>query len=206
MDQALRDMKEAEEQADLLELRLDFMQHPDLPRLLRYATLPTIVTVRTQDQGGYYTGDEDKRISLLEEAIFLGADFIDIEFNHLHRFSLRQTKMIVSYHNFMLTPSNLSDIYHGIASQSSESIVKISTYAETLQDSVNMLQFLIQTEGSMIGICMGTLGIMTRVYGPFFGSYLTYACLEHDKASAPGQMTAKELRETWKLLQLEHRL
>ena len=50
---------------------------------------------------------------------------------------------------------------------------------------------------------MGSLGIPTRVLGPVYGSYLTYAALARGNESAPGQLTIKELKEAWKLLKLE---
>ena len=44
----------------------------------------------------------------------------------------------------------------------------------------------------MIALCMGEKGIVSRIAGKKFGSYLTFASLA--KVSAPGQITAADLK------------
>src|SRR5207237_3614202 len=51
----------------------------------------------------------------------------------------------------------------------------------------------------MIAIGMGNAGLMTRILGPARGSFLTYASLEEESVTAPGQFTAKELREVYRI-------
>jgi len=88
-------------------------------------------------------------------------------------------------------------------------IIKIATKAINYRDSQTMLDFtddMIKYRGGprsiqFIGICMGRCGIPTRVLGSVYGSYLTFASLDN-KASAPGQLTVKELKEAERLLQL----
>ncbi len=46
---------------------------------------------------------------------------------------------------------------------------------------------------------MGTAGIATRVLGPSRGSYLTYAAFDHSRPTAPGQLTATELRDQYRV-------
>ncbi|MBM9576811.1 type I 3-dehydroquinate dehydratase [Leptospira sp. 201903070] len=43
----------------------------------------------------------------------------------------------------------------------------------------------------LTGICMGTMGILSRVYPELFGSIFTYCCLDEPKA--PGQVDLKSL-------------
>ena len=40
---------------------------------------------------------------------------------------------------------------------------------------------------------------MTRILGPSRGSFLTYGSLDEDSATAPGQLTARELREVYRI-------
>ena len=112
------------------------------------------------------------------------------------------TKLIISHHNFDETPRNLEDIYQRIAGKNPD-IVKIATKANSYNDSLRMLNLISGADKDIVGICMGQQGMITRVYGPVVGGYLTFASLGEGKSSAPGQMNVDELRQTWQLLQLE---
>lgn len=202
MDEALRDMDSAAKVADIIELRIDYLAKPNLERLLKHSQIPKIVTNRTQYEGGRFNGSEEKRISYLEEAIALGAEYVDIELNHYHPLERTNTKLIVSWHNFESTPDNLDEIYRKIAGKNPD-IIKIATEANSYQDSLRMLNLIAKSERDIIGICMGQNGIITRVYGLYLGGYLTFASLEPEKASASGQLSVDELRQAWKLLRIE---
>lgn len=202
MDGALRDMDKAAEIADIIELRIDYISSPNLERLLRHSQTPKIVTNRTKYEGGRFQGSEDERIAYLREAIALGAEYVDIELNHYQPLERGGTKLIVSYHNFEETPDNLDKIYQRI-SRKSPDIVKIATKAQSYKASLRMLDLIANAERDIIGICMGQKGIITRVYGPALGGYLTFASLSEGKSSAPGQLSVDELRRTWQLLRLE---
>ena len=65
-----------------------------------------------------------------------------------------------------------------------------------------MLNLIAHADREIIGICMGGEGMITRVYGPALGGYLTFASLGEGKSSAPGQLSVDDLRKTWKLLQI----
>ena len=71
------------------ELRLDYLTQPDLPRLFRTHPGPVIATNRLAAEGGQWTGNETARRGLLEEALNLGADFLD---RHMIRDSLLVTR------------------------------------------------------------------------------------------------------------------
>jgi 3-dehydroquinate dehydratase/shikimate dehydrogenase len=204
MDEALRDIDKASEVADIIELRLDFMSNPNLERLLGHTTTPKIVTNRTKLEGGRFSGSEEERISYLKEAVSLGAEYVDIESDYFQAFDRGRSKLIVSHHNFDRTPSNrrLRDVYDCILEKNPD-IIKIATKADNYRDSIRMLNLVLEADISMIGICMGQYGIITRVLGPIYGSYLTFASLEEGKSSAPGQLSVAELKSAWKLLQIE---
>ena len=51
----------------------------------------------------------------------------------------------------------------------------------------------------MIAIAMGAAGVVTRILGPSRGAFLTYASLENESATAPGQVSASELAEVYRL-------
>src|SRR5207253_10498388 len=57
----------------------------------------------------------------------------------------------------------------------------------------------------MIAIAMGQAGIMTRVLGPSRGAFLTYGSLDDENATAPGQVTAKDLRQIYRIDRIDGR-
>jgi len=46
---------------------------------------------------------------------------------------------------------------------------------------------------------MGNAGVATRILGPSRGSFLTYGSLEDGTATAPGQVTARQLRSVYRI-------
>lgn len=213
VSEALKSMDRAYEKgADIIELRIDNIfsetKRPNLKRLVNHNSLPKIVTNRHRDEGGGFTGSEERRINLLNYAVGLGVEYIDIEGSFytplLGKNTIKEgteTKFIISYHNFNETPEDLDRVYENI-SEKEPDIVKIATKANSHHDSLRMLNLISNADRDIIGICMGREGIMTRVYGPAFGGYLTFASLETGKESAKGQMDIDTLRETWKKLGL----
>ncbi len=202
MEEALYDIETASKVADILELRIDYMKRPDLGRLLSSSPIPKIVTNRIKYEGGRFEGSEDQRYACLQEAVELGAEYVDIELNYFRQMPRKTTKLIVSYHNFDNTPENLGEIHRKLVGSGAD-IAKIATKANNYQDSLRMLNLIsqVRAEGrDIIGLCMGKEGIVTRVLGPVYGGYLTFASLAEGKESAQGQITVDELRKTWGLL------
>lgn len=209
MDEALRDMDKAAKAADILELRIDYMQTPNLEKLLSHNNTPKIVTNRAHYEGGKFIGDEEARMALLQKAADLGAEYVDIEYNWFSKLRLGPTKLIVSYHDFNIMPNDcsLQQIYHKI-DEKNPYIIKIATKANSHEDSLRMLNLIShvrETSKNIIGICMGDKGIITRIYGPVLGSYLTFAALDKEKSSAPGQLTVEELRQIWQVMGLKNK-
>lgn len=204
MEGALADIDAAAAAAEIVELRIDYMkERPDLERLVRHSTKPIIVTNRHRAEGGEFQGTEEKRTAYLQQAVDLGAAYVDIELNYFHPLTRNpKTLLIVSYHNFGETPENLLEIYAQIVNKGAN-IAKIVTMAQSPNDSPRMLDLVArvsQAGGNIIGLCMGEEGKSTRILSPARGGYLTYAPLSVDGASAPGQLTVAELKAEWKSL------
>ena len=79
MPKALEQIISAEKIADILELRLDLIDSPDLKVLLNVVSKPVIVTNRTKLDGGQFRGTDDERLQALHDALAAGADYVDIE-------------------------------------------------------------------------------------------------------------------------------
>ena len=106
--QAIAEMEEARRLgADLCELRADYLKDPDLAGILKAKPLPVLVTVRPKWEGGRYEGDESLRLGMLEDACLHGADYVDVEFRAYKDFNRRESKLIVSYHDFEKVPDDL---------------------------------------------------------------------------------------------------
>ena len=76
-------------------------------------------------------------------------------------------------------------------------IIKIAVQANDAVDCLaifNLLERAKRENREVIAIAMGPAGIMTRVLGPSRGSFLTYGALDDESATAPGQLTARQLR------------
>jgi 3-dehydroquinate dehydratase/shikimate dehydrogenase len=210
-EKALQEIQQAARQADVVELRLDYISHPNLEKLLSHRLRPTIATCRPTREGGRFDGPEELRIRLLEEAAGLGAEFIDIEHDSIQQLHKRgKAKVIISYHNFKETPANLKEIYARL-SDSTADIVKIVTTANDITDNLKIFQLLeevgfvgarcnvpLHGKGKpLIAFCMGELGLISRILAPKYGSYLTFGSLDVGKESAPGQLTAREMLEVY---------
>jgi len=136
MEDAIRGMAEASKTADIIELRTDYIKNPDLDLLLEKRTKPVIVTNRPVREGGLFEGSEESRLSFLQQAIRLKADYVDIEHDsikktdwaNIRRSSMSGTKIITSYHNFQETPANMLTTFQEL-SRSGADIVKIVTFA-----------------------------------------------------------------------------
>ena len=197
--------------ADVAELRVDYFQEPyDLAPLLDNRPCPVIVTNRPPREGGYYTGDEGARLRVLQEACALGAEHVDVEEDSiaLLRAGLRAqglthtgTKIIVSHHDFRTMPPDLWEIYRRLQAQEAD-VVKVAGMARRLSDTIAILDLLAQAEVPTIAVAMGEYGLASRVLALRYPAcYLTYAALDTERNTAPGQVSARMMREVF---QAEH--
>ena len=177
--------------ADLLELRIDAMDHPDpdeVSNIIKDVNYPLIATNRMIEEGGLFKGSEAERTDILLAAA-KHADIIDIELQtneeYMDKIIKASKSTIISYHNFKRTPSE--DVLLKVVNQERElgDIAKFAVMPETISDTLTVLKVLSQVKET-IGISMGDLGRYTRVVAPLFGSPITFASI--DTISAPGQL------------------
>jgi 3-dehydroquinate dehydratase-1 len=188
---------------DFAEIRLDkmdvgledvrdiFSSHPNLIATFR----PTL------------RGEKDRE-SLLLEAIEAGAAFVDIEIESKETFKnalIKKAlecgcKVIVSYHNFKMTPVR-EELEHLIdwCFDSGADLAKLACMVQSNTDNVRLLGLLSDTKPKVV-IGMGQLGKITRIVGPLLGSQFTYASLDEKKETAEGQINHILLRKILKSL------
>jgi len=195
---AKEELARAAEAADLAELRLDYLQEPaDLGFLLEGRRCPVIVTNRCVRQGGLSALPDVLRVGVLQEAVYLGAEYVDVEYNSIGHLRERLgAKVIVSYHNFEETPQDLYAIAQMLVGTGGD-IVKIATYVNDITENVRICQLAAWLGVPKIVLGMGPKGLVSRVLAKKYGSLLTYAPLEKDCASAPGQLTVAEMKNLY---------
>ena len=200
--------------ADILELRIDQIRNVNLENLMRRKRGKILVTNRRKDEGGEFSGTERQRVELLKEAVELGVDYVDIEVrtegalikelsakirNHHGR-----AKWIVSHHDFSETPSKRSLRKRlNECTRTGADIVKIVTYANTVEDNLRVLGLIpyARRKGvEIIAFCMGEMGRISRIMAPLLGSCFSYVSLEKGTESASGQLTLEEIRDVFRIL------
>jgi 3-dehydroquinate dehydratase-1 len=202
--EALEKMVKAGPLADVIEIRLDAMDSFDLNSLISATTRPLLATHRSKREGGKGTVTHAIRARHLLDAIEAGAHFVDVELSMplSHRQQIlknrRNSKVILSSHIRNGTPSlpEMETLVRKSAATGAD-VVKIVTLARRLEDNLEVLRLipLAQAMGQkIIAFCMGPLGKISRIACPLLGGFLTFASLEEDEASAPGQMTCVQTR------------
>jgi 3-dehydroquinate dehydratase I len=208
--EAIEKMARAEALADIMEIRLDFMTSFDLSALISGAARPLIITHRSKREGGKGTATHQMRARHLLKAMDAGARFVDVELSMPldHRQQIlrnrSKTEVIVSSHIRNGTPPfpELEAMLRKAAATGAD-VVKIVTLARNMEDNLEVLRLipLARAMGQkIIAFCMGPLGKISRIACPMLGGFLTFASLEENEASAPGQMTCMQTKTILELL------
>ena len=202
---------------DVIEWRVDHFEtiqtHSavlDAGHALREAAgeIPLICTLRSSLEGGRELSltpseVEDLRSIMVEQLPF---EFHDVEMrlrenlvsDLLHQAQDKGRKVILSAHDFNGTPSDHElEGYFLRAHVLGADVAKVAVMPRTPHDVLRLLSVTHRMSESLpiplISMSMGSLGMMSRIFGGVFGSALTFATSTGE--SAPGQMPLRELRE-----------
>lgn len=209
---------------DILEWRADFFEGVREPEQLLKAlmelrkaagALPIIVTIRSAGEGG----NQNLELTSAEKIEIYSAicqskliDYVDFELSNspddvkrIRTFSRDNgIKLILSYHNYKLTPDEqfirekflLVEKYGG-------DVGKVAVMPNSLEDVLDFMKSTLsiqkQIKTPMIAISMGQLGAVSRLFGWLFGSQLTFAIGEN--SSAPGQIPISDVRAVIDIIQ-----
>ena len=81
-------------------------------------------------------------------------------------------------------------------------ICKVVTTAHSFQDNLTVLQLIAEfPKSKMVSFAMGPLGSVSRILCPLVGGYFTYASIEEGKESASGQITVRDLRKLYEVVE-----
>ncbi len=199
-----------------LEFRLDYLPKPGsaLARIKRFweshPGTVVIATCRRVASGGRFRGSIASQLDVLGKAAAAGCQVVDVELQTASKCKPEQLQklrtraaLVLSYHDFRAT-KKLEETLEKMRAYSAD-FYKIVGTATTLADNVTMIKFLAH-EGdrhSLVGMCMGEQGIISRVLGVRAGSVFTFAAAIAGEETAPGQVTAQELRNVYRIEQVD---
>jgi len=175
----LRERRDAVEGADLVELRLDTVNDPSVPAALAGRKTPVLVTCRPAWEGGSFKGSEEARKRILDEALTLGADYVDVEWRAGFDDLLQRSggrNVVLSMHDYGGMPADLASRVQAMRSTGA-AIVKVAVTPRCLADTAALLDLgaHASSDGRLVVIGMGEYGFVTRVFAARFRSAWTYA-------------------------------
>jgi 3-dehydroquinate dehydratase/shikimate dehydrogenase len=192
----LRARRDQVADADLIELRLDTVRDPSAAGALAGRRKPVIVTCRLKAEGGHFAGSEEERRAILAEALAMGAEYVDLEWNSAVAGLLDQTggrRVVLSHHDFTGVPADLAAKAQAMFSSGAE-VVKLAITAERLSDCLRLRETARGTRVPVSLIAMGDAGLPSRVLASWMGSCWTYA----GDGVAPGQLTQQRMLDEFR--------
>ena len=183
----LRRNRDAASSADLVELRLDLVDRPDVAGALEGRRTPVIVTCRAHWEGGRFSGSEEERRRILDSAIAQGAEYVDVEAAAVFAEDLIASRggrgVIVSSHVFGDPPADLVDRYNALRATGAE-VAKLAIQVSTLKETLPLFDLAAKNTTGHVLIAMGNQGLPTRVLAARLRNRWTYV----GDGIAPGQL------------------
>ena len=195
-----------------VEFRLDYLPSPALalPKIKSFlgshSYVTAIGTCRRAVNGGKFKGSVAAEIDLLAKAGAAGCHFVDIELqsaSSMKEADFNKLKahagLILSFHDFKAT-KKVNETFQEMLEFPAD-IYKVVTTATNLYDNVVMMRFLEEASRGhkVVGVCMGEQGLISRVLGVRAGSMFSFGAFSPGEETAPGQITAKQLRDAYRI-------
>jgi 3-dehydroquinate dehydratase/shikimate dehydrogenase len=199
-----------------IELRLDYLRKPaslfqQLRRFVDYHPESLVIaTCRRASHGGKFRGSLAAQVDVLIKAAANGGQFVDLELESAAALKSKDldrlraaAAVILSFHDFRAT-RKLDEVFQKMVAFPADFYKVVST-AKTLYDNVAMMKFLERQseKHSVIGLCMGEQGIISRVLCVRAGSVFTFASAAAGEETAPGQIAARTLHDTYRIDQVD---
>jgi 3-dehydroquinate dehydratase/shikimate dehydrogenase len=209
-DEFIKIITRAEKFGDVVELRFDFLAETELENALEKtcdfrSNKNLLLTFRPKEQGGNRNLTKHERELFWCSGYDFCANWADVEIDMVETVSnWLFEKIVCSYHDFFSTPENLDEIYENLK-QTNADVLKIAARAEDISDTVKIWKLLEKAKlekRQIIPISMGEAGKWTRILGLAHGAFMTYAALDSGLETASGQISAKDLIETYRIKEL----
>ena len=195
-----------------LEFRLDYLKNPAaaVPRIKKFfethMDATVIATCRRVQNGGKFKGSLAAQLDVLLKSAAAGCQIVDIELESAQALKpgdldkvRGKASLLLSFHDFKQT-KKIDETFAKMKPFAAD-YYKVVTTATSLHDNVQMMRFLQENHDrySLIGLCMGEQGIISRVLGLRAGSVFTFASAGRGEETGPGQITAQELRTIYRI-------
>ena len=209
-EKAIAKARLAGENADVVEIRVDALEPSEIGRFLRIvrSDKPLLITYRPAEQGGYREISVEQRIEFwngIDNALDTSGMLFDREGDISGRVTEQGNAVSIrSFHDFEGVPADLDAIYERLAADGE--FVKIAVSAKNITDAISVWKLLERAKAEnkqLIPIAMGEAGKWTRILGLAHGAFLTYASLDAGSETADGQITAKEMVESYRVKELD---
>jgi len=203
----LQAVRGVEPLVDLFEVRIDLIGD-DWRELVKQLKKPWIACNRSADEGGSWRGSESKRREELLSAVEMGASIIDVELvtgnlKEIVKAIKKRSKCLLSFHDLKGTPT--LDRMREIVQREMEAgadICKVVTTAQRFEDNLAVLQLISDfPKTRVVSLAMGPLGFASRILCPLVGGDFTYASIEAGRESASGQITVRDLRKIYGMVE-----
>jgi 3-dehydroquinate dehydratase/shikimate dehydrogenase len=204
---------EAEAGERFFEFRLDYLDDPEQGTkairafVQQHPECTILATCRRRQNLGKFNGGVEDQIRLLEAAVAAGARAVDLEIESAEAAPLRldglreSAFVILSYHNFTGTPA-LEPILRRMARIPADAY-KLVTTARKPSDNYRVLSLAkAHSRHPVVVLAMGEQGFPTRVLSPLWGGLYTYAAPSAAEGTAMGQVSARQLRQLYRLEKL----
>jgi 3-dehydroquinate dehydratase/shikimate dehydrogenase len=202
--------READAGETFLEFRLDYLPQPDrglavVSKVLEeYPGCTVLATCRRHQNHGRFNGSVEDQLKVLHAAVKAGAHAVDLEVESADAAAdkvagLREdARLVLSYHNYESTPQ--LDLIVKRMTKHSADAYKIVTTARKPSDNARVLGLSKSFPRTpFVLLAMGETGFPTRVLSPASGGVYTYAAPIAMEGTAAGQVTARLLRNLYRI-------
>ena len=202
----LEKIERASKTADVVELRFDCLNEREIEQVLNSnpAGKPEIFTFRPKEQGGKRNLSKQERKDFWN--LRISFDWVDLEEDFEKKdFDWSQQRVISSHHDFSGIAKNLEEIYNKLK-ETKPDVIKIAVQTSDATDGLALMKLLERAKAEkreLIPIAMGESGVWTRILGLSRGAFMTFAALDDESATAPGQLTAQEMIEVYRVKELD---
>jgi 3-dehydroquinate dehydratase/shikimate dehydrogenase len=204
--------------AQMLELRTDYLRGlsvglvRDLMGMIRDVSgggVPVLVTCRDSREGGAGNWPERLRIEVLLAALEAGVEYVDLEYANFTRGDNARriqaalqdrpgSRLILSAHDFAGRFGDIRRLHDEMGQACPEAIPKLVYTAGHINDCFEAFDLLHEGGGERIVFCMGEAGLISRILAKKLGSFVTFASIDPQAATAPGQLTLDQFRQLYR--------
>lgn len=191
-----------ERYADLIEIRFDCLDPAEIEATRNVVVSNDIIaTFRAKEQGGKRElFDEDRLKFWSNTEVF---NYVDLEEDIVDKVQTN-SQIVSSFHNFESATADVTSIHERLSRDGS--IVKIAVRCDKITDAIPLWKLLVERGENVtpfIPVAMGEAGKWTRILGLAHGAFLTFAAPDEGSETAPGQISAVDMRDVFRVKELD---